>query len=129
MVLVPFWVGSPPILVYFIGDWDVHWGYRLLTHGQLPFVSPSSCLLAKKFTFSADQPGLTGPERLAPRRKLREARTVEANGAREALSAEAEASGGTKARASERAAWAHVLLPSVCCFFDGTKQPTHPKKY
>ena len=28
-------VGAPPILVYFSGDWDVHCGYRILTHGQL----------------------------------------------------------------------------------------------
>ena len=25
--------GAPPILVYFRLDWDVHWGYELLTHG------------------------------------------------------------------------------------------------
>ena len=24
-----FGVGAPPILVYFCGDWDVHWGYDL----------------------------------------------------------------------------------------------------
>ena len=30
-----FGVGTPPILVYFSGDWDVHWGYGLLTHGHL----------------------------------------------------------------------------------------------
>ena len=30
-----FGVGAPPILVYFSGDWDVHWGYELLTHGHL----------------------------------------------------------------------------------------------
>ena len=24
-----FGVGAPPILVYFSGDWDVHWGYDL----------------------------------------------------------------------------------------------------
>ena len=28
-------VGAPPILVYFSGDWDVHWGYGILTHGHL----------------------------------------------------------------------------------------------
>ena len=28
-----FGVGAPPILVYFSGDWDVHWGHGLLTHG------------------------------------------------------------------------------------------------
>ena len=30
-----FGVGAPPILVHFSGDWDVYWGYRLLTHGQM----------------------------------------------------------------------------------------------
>ena len=30
-----FGVGAPPILVYFSGDWDVHWGCGLLTHGHL----------------------------------------------------------------------------------------------
>ena len=30
-----FGVGAPPILVYFSGDWDVHWGYGRLTHGHL----------------------------------------------------------------------------------------------
>ena len=29
-----FGIGAPPILVYFSGDWDVHWGYGILTHGQ-----------------------------------------------------------------------------------------------
>ena len=33
--MVPAWVGAPPILVYFSGDWDVHWGYGTLTHGPL----------------------------------------------------------------------------------------------
>ena len=28
-------VGAPPILVQFSGDWDVHWGYGLLTHGHI----------------------------------------------------------------------------------------------
>ena len=27
--------GAPPILVYFGGDWDVYWGYGLLTHGHI----------------------------------------------------------------------------------------------
>ena len=35
----PFWshfgAGAPPILVYFSGDWDVHWGYGILTHGHM----------------------------------------------------------------------------------------------
>ena len=30
-----FGLGAPPILVYFSGDWDVHWGYGILTHGHL----------------------------------------------------------------------------------------------
>ena len=30
-----FGVGAPPVLVYFSGDWDVHWGYGLLTHGHV----------------------------------------------------------------------------------------------
>ena len=33
--MVIFWlVGAPPILVYFSWDWDVHRGYRILTHCQ-----------------------------------------------------------------------------------------------
>ena len=30
-----FGVGAPHILVYFSGDWDVHWGYGILTHGHM----------------------------------------------------------------------------------------------
>ena len=30
-----FGVGALPMLVYFSGDWDVHWGYGLLTRGHL----------------------------------------------------------------------------------------------
>ena len=30
-----FGVGAPPILVCFGRDWDVHWGYVILTHGQM----------------------------------------------------------------------------------------------
>ena len=30
-----FGVGAPPILVYFSGEWDIHWGYGFLTHGHL----------------------------------------------------------------------------------------------
>ena len=33
-----FGVGAPPILVYFSGDWDVHW-YGILTHSQMVAVS------------------------------------------------------------------------------------------
>ena len=31
-----FGVGAPPILVYVSGDWDVLWGYGILTHGHVP---------------------------------------------------------------------------------------------
>ena len=30
-----FGVGAPPNFVYFSGNWDVHWGYGLLTHGHV----------------------------------------------------------------------------------------------
>ena len=30
-----FGVGAPPILAHFSGDWDVHWGYGILTHGHI----------------------------------------------------------------------------------------------
>ena len=30
-----FGVGAPPILVYFGGGWDVHWGYGILAHGYM----------------------------------------------------------------------------------------------
>ena len=32
--MVPFWGSAPPSLVYFGGDWDVHWRYNL-THGHM----------------------------------------------------------------------------------------------
>ena len=34
-ILQHFGVGTPPIFVFFSGDWDVHWGCRLLTHGHM----------------------------------------------------------------------------------------------
>ena len=37
-----FWVGAPLILVYFSADWDVHWGYGILTHGHILLV-PTTC--------------------------------------------------------------------------------------
>ena len=30
-----FGIGAPRISVYFSGDWDVHWGYGVLAHGQM----------------------------------------------------------------------------------------------
>ena len=35
--LYHFGLGAPPILVYFSGDWDVHWGYGLLTHSHMSY--------------------------------------------------------------------------------------------
>ena len=29
-----FGLGAPPLLIYFSGDWDVHWGYSLLSHSH-----------------------------------------------------------------------------------------------
>ena len=37
-----FGVGAPLILVYFRGDWDVHWGYGVLTHGHVAGKSNTS---------------------------------------------------------------------------------------
>ena len=47
---VAVWVGAPPILVYFSGDWGVHWGYGILTHGHVAF---GGCL----FGSQVRQPG------------------------------------------------------------------------
>ena len=33
-----FGVGAPPIFVYLSGDWDVHWGYGILTHGHISWL-------------------------------------------------------------------------------------------
>ena len=41
-----FGVGAPPSLVYFSGDWDVHWGYGILTHGHMSLF----CLLFTQAT-------------------------------------------------------------------------------
>ena len=38
-----FGVGAPPILVHFSGG-DVHWGYGILTHGQIEFWQKRSVL-------------------------------------------------------------------------------------
>ena len=39
-----FGVGAPPILVYFSGDWDVHWGYGIWTHGHMHYHVESTFL-------------------------------------------------------------------------------------
>ena len=48
MVGIPFWgvaVNSPPIFrASFSGDWDVHWGYGILTHGQIGSTGLDKCL-------------------------------------------------------------------------------------
>ena len=36
-----FGIGAP-ILVYFSGDWDVHWGYGVLTHGRMTHMTPTN---------------------------------------------------------------------------------------
>ena len=48
-----FGVGAPPILVYVSGDWDVHWGYGLLTHGHM-----ARSIQAKEAEHCADYPWL-----------------------------------------------------------------------
>ena len=51
-----FGVGAPPILVYFSGDWDVHRGYGILTHGHFPLfshrITPSQPLNPTPSSFS-----------------------------------------------------------------------------
>ena len=38
-----FGVGVPPILVYFGGHWDVHWGITgLLTHGHVSSIQQAA---------------------------------------------------------------------------------------
>ena len=40
-----FGVGAPPILVFFSGDWDVDWGYGILTHGHIALEGQTLLLL------------------------------------------------------------------------------------
>ena len=50
-----FGVGAPPIIVYFSGDWDVHWGYGILTHGQIPTKRGSTLWRSSKvFPYQAE---------------------------------------------------------------------------
>ena len=37
--MVQLGVGAPPILAYFSGDRDVHWGHGILTHRHIFFIS------------------------------------------------------------------------------------------
>ena len=52
-----FGVGAPPILVDFSGNWDVHWGYGLLTHGHIdcmcPFVATAAFYRRNRFGFDS----------------------------------------------------------------------------
>ena len=46
---------------YFSGDWDVHWGYRILTHGQMtnsPFTGRSLAVAEAGGNPSFPKPGL-----------------------------------------------------------------------
>ena len=70
-----FGVGAPPILVYLSGDWDVHWGYGVLTHGHLTCqILPGS---AAKFF----QRPPSGPE-VNCRRRLERSRSASLRGVR-----------------------------------------------
>ena len=51
-----FGVGAPPILVCFSGDWDVHWGYGLLTHGQKTTLRSSGILVGIWYRRSINPP-------------------------------------------------------------------------
>ena len=56
-----FGVGAPPILVYLSRDWDVHWGYGLLTHGHMAsslYLESIKCQSARR---SPHTLGLTNP--------------------------------------------------------------------
>ena len=68
-ILVPMWlwvktngtIGAPPILVYFSGDWDVHWGVTgVLTHGHVAVDGFLSSGIPQK-EFSVVQVQAAGP--------------------------------------------------------------------
>ena len=49
-----FGVGAPPILVYFSGDWDVHWGLNgRLTHGNFSSLAPAANLWSQPRDFNS----------------------------------------------------------------------------
>ena len=48
---IQFGVGAPPILVYFSGDWDVHWGHGILTHGQFAVILSFSVCFGSSVSF------------------------------------------------------------------------------
>ena len=45
---------APPILVYFSGDGDVHWGYGILTHGQIDGLKKTCTLILSSLEDLAD---------------------------------------------------------------------------
>ena len=53
-------VGAPPILVDVSGDWDVHWGYRVLTHGHTNiFLGPTRIINLMRF-WKSEEPAPPG---------------------------------------------------------------------
>ena len=48
--MVPFWVGrcTTHFRTYCIGDWDVHWGCGILTHGHPNWVLDNGSLLQRR---------------------------------------------------------------------------------
>ena len=53
-----FGVGAQPILVYFSGDWDVHWWYGVLTHGHIMVVGQRSTPLQMSYIMVVGHPKL-----------------------------------------------------------------------
>ena len=57
-----FGAGAPLILAYLIGDWDVHCGYGLLTHGHILLVKGSNMSVVWHCAKSRFVPKGTGKE-------------------------------------------------------------------
>ena len=53
-----FGVGAPPILVHFSGGWDVHWGYGILTHGQVDIREIPKTTATCSLLFQPSRPNL-----------------------------------------------------------------------
>ena len=50
--MVPFWDRrTTRFRTYFCGDWDVHWGYRFLTHGHMSFDLFGAALVSSWIAF------------------------------------------------------------------------------
>ena len=67
-----FGIGAPPILVYFIGDWDVHWGHGVLIHGQLEQLrlGKRRCLTQMMGSGHPLANSITEPQNGVPQREL-----------------------------------------------------------